>query len=70
MIDIIYKTVKPSHLRKLPIMQNLKTIFYIIHPFLRETDFQKNATWGLSNFLLLRAGWQEFGASLNGERRE
>ena len=48
LIDIIHKTVKPSHLEKLQITQNIdkliliKQILVFSSPFvLRETDFQK-----------------------------
>ena len=34
MIDIIYKTVKPSHLKKLQIIQNIKNlVFQVIFIF-------------------------------------
>ena len=28
MVDIIYKTVKPSHLKKLQIIQNIKNLMF------------------------------------------
>ena len=54
MIDIIYKTVEPSHLKKSRIIQNIKSLMiqvifilsdWILIPFLLlgETDFWKNA---------------------------
>ena len=61
MIDIIYKTVKPQHLEKLHIIQNINNLMFLIknntnnlkknhsflYPFLllRETDFPKNSAW-------------------------
>ena len=58
MIDIIYKTVKPSHLKKYkkPNDPSLLNIFLLnfdkanhsfLHRFLLsgETDFRKNAAW-------------------------
>ena len=62
MIDIIYKTVKPSPLKNLQIIQKSnvqsplhffrlnfdKAIYDFLHPFLLlgEKDFLKNAAWG------------------------
>ena len=47
MIDIIYKTVKPSQLKKLQIIKNIKNLmFQVIFCQLGETDFRKNEAWG------------------------
>ena len=60
LIDIIHKTVKPSHLEKLQIIQNINKLILIKQiivsstPFvLGETDFQKTLpgvlSWGLEH---------------------
>ena len=52
LIDIIHKTIKPSHLEKLQTIQNINKLILIKQiivsstPFvLVETDFQKNCSW-------------------------
>ena len=59
MIDIICKTVKPSHLKELHIIQNIKNLMFqvififsdliltkqIIVSSTPLTDFRKNAAW-------------------------
>ena len=57
LIDIIHKTIKPSHLEKLQTIQNINKLISIkqtifppqsfLHPFhLKVNRFSKNSTWG------------------------
>ena len=65
MVDTIYKTLNPSHLRKLPSVPSYLQFFLLdfdktnsnfLHPFLSlwEIDFRKRQPGGMSNFPLPR----------------
>ena len=80
LIDIIYKTVKPSYFKKLEIIKNIKNlmlqVIFIFSDWILVRQiivssthfccwgkqiFERMWPWGLSNFRLPSAWWQELG---------